>query len=523
MAIEMPGSPLPDHAMSYWVDSTDQPSYPRLTDAIEADVAVVGGGIAGISTAAFLAEAGRDVALLEADEVLRGTTGHTTAKVTVGHGLRYQYLIDTFGERTARLYAEANRTALEAVTRRVRREGIDCEFTPAAAYAYALSEDRREAIQREVDAARRLGLAASYVEDVPAPVDAAAAVRYADQAHFHPREYLLALLETFEREGGRVYEHSRVTGIETGSPHVLRTRDGRVGADDVVVASHFPFYRRSLYTKRMLPHQEHVLAADVEGEPPEDMYVSVGPDTHSFRPVPTGEGPMLLVDGYRHPTGIGEDTMALTRQIESWTTETFPVEAVTYRWTVQDYETLDRVPYVGSIDPFADGVYVATGFGGWGVTHGTVAGLLLRDLILGRENAWAELYDPNRLPTAALKGLPGAGRTMLKQRAKGKRSLSGGERAPDLRPGEGQVVNLHGRTLGLYREDVDTWRAVEGTCPYGGCTLVWNGAGESWDCPCDGSRFTVDGSVVDGPAQEGLGRVPLAVTRRDERVAREAR
>ncbi|WP_225334310.1 FAD-dependent oxidoreductase [Halomicrobium urmianum] len=522
MAFDISGSPLPDHAMSYWVDSTEQPSYPRLTEAIEADVAVVGAGIAGVSTAAFLAEAGRDVALLEADRALRGTTGHTTATVTVGHGLRYQYLIDAFGERRARLYADASRTALEEVTRRVRREDVDCEFTPAAAYVYVTSEDDREKVQQEADAARRLGLAASYVEQAPAPVDAVAAVRYADQVHFHPREYLLALLETFELEGGRVYEHSRVTGIETGSPHELRTRDGRVRADDVVVATHFPFYRRSLYSMRMLPSQAPVLTTDVEGEPPEDMYVSAGPDAHSFRPIPTDDGTMLLVEGDRYPTGIGGDTTELTRQIESWATEAFPVESVTYRWTVQDYETLDRVPCVGSIDPFSDGVYVATGFGGWGMTHGTAAGLLLKDLIVGRDNPWAELYDPNRLPTAALKRLPTVGRTTMKQRSKGKRSLQSGDTAPDLRPGEGQVVNLHGRTLGLYREDDGAWRAVEGTCPYSGCTLVWNGAGESWDCPCDGSRFTISGSVIDGPAQAGLDRVPLAVTRRDERTAREA-
>ncbi len=522
MAFELSGSPLPDRAMSYWVDSTDQPSYPRLTESIEADVAVVGAGIAGISTAAFLAEEGRDVALLEANEALRGTTGHTTAKVTVAHGLRYQYLIDAFGERKARLYADANRTALEEVTRRVSREGIDCEFTPAAAYTYAPSEDKRKTMQREADAARRLGLAAAYVEDVPAPVDAAGAVRYEDQAHFHPREYLLALLETFEREGGRVYEDSRVTGIETGSPHELRTRDGRVRADDVVVATHFPFYRRSLYSMRMLPGQEEILTADVEGEPPEDMYFSAGSDTHSFRPIPTDDGTMLLVEGHRHPTGIGTDTMEITRQIQSWATDAFPVEHLTYRWAAQDFMTIDKVPYIGSIDPFADGVYVATGFGGWGMTHGTVAGLLLKDLIVGRDNAWAELYDPNRIPpTTALKRIPKAGRKMMKKRSRGKRSLESRATAPDLRPGEGRVVNLQGRTVGLYRDDDGDWRAVEGTCPYSGCTLVWNGAGESWDCPCDGSRFTITGTVIDGPAQADLDRVPLEVTRRDERMRQE--
>lgn len=501
--------------MSYWVDSSEQPSYPQLSETIEVDAAVVGAGIAGISTATFLAEEGHDVALLEANQVARQTTGHTTAKVTVAHGLRYRYLLDTFGEEKARLYADANRAALDEMAARVDDQDIDCEFTRASAYTYVPTSKKRGEVEKEVDAAQRLGLDASFVEDVPAPVDAAAAIRYDDQAHFHPRKYLLSLVDSFEQRGGQVYESTRVTGIETGSPHRLKAGDGRVVADDVVVATHYPFYKRLLYSMRTLPGQEHIITVNTDGEPPEDLYYSAGSESHSFRPIPTDDGTMLLVEGRKHPTGLGGDTMELTRKLESFASAHFPVEEITYRWSAQDYMTMDRVPYIGTISPFAERVYIVTGFSAWGMTHGTVAGLLLTDLISGRENEWERLYDPNRAPPLkSMKRLPNAGANMMKQYLTGRRSLRDGDTAPKLAPGEGKVVKIDGETLGLYRDDDGDWQAVSGTCTYSGCTLKWNGAGESWDCPCDGSRYTIDGKVFDGPAQEDLRQRAVSVSRR---------
>lgn len=505
---------LPERAMSYWVDSTDQPSFPRLSDTVETDVAVVGAGIAGISTATFLAEAGHDVVLVEANQVARGTTGHITAKVTVAHGLRYDYLIETFGEEGARLYADANRTALEAMAARVDERGIDCDFTRADAYTYAPTRKQRASVEREVDAARRLGLEATYESDLPAPVHAEAAIRYPDQAHFHPRAYLRSLVESFEAAGGRVYENTRVRGIETGRPHRLAAGDGRVVADDVVAATHHPFHRRLLYAMRTLPGQEYIVTVDVDGEPPGDLYYSAGPQSHSFRPVPTDDGTMLLVEGRKHPTGLGGDTMERTRQVESFAADHFPVSAVTYRWSAQDYMTLDRVPYTGRISPLEGSVYVATGFGAWGMTHGTVAGMLLSDLIDVGENDWERLYDPNRVPPLrSMKRLPKAGTNMLRQLLAGYRDPKETTRVADLAPGEGRVVRVDGETVGLYRTREGEWQAVTGTCPYDGCTLQWNGAGESWDCPCDGSRFTVDGTAFDGAARSNLRRRPVTVNR----------
>ncbi|WP_255152815.1 FAD-dependent oxidoreductase [Halorarius halobius] len=507
---DTPAVSLPDSAVSYWVDSTDQPAHPHLAEDVAADVAVVGAGIAGFSTATFLAEDGHSVVLLDANGIATKTTGHTAAKVTVAHGLRYNYLIDTFGEEKAKLYADANRTALEEVSSRVADQSIDCAFRRAPAYSYVPPGDDTQQIEDEVTAARRLGLDAKHVEDVPAPVDVAAGIRYDEQAHFHPRAYLLSLLETFEAEGGRVYGNTRARDIEYGPPHRLETPEGQVKADDIVVATHYPFVKRMLYLPRTLPGQEHIITVNVEGEPPEGMYYNAGTDLHSFRPVPTQNGTMLLVEGKKHPTGIGEDTMELTRQVQSFATSHFPVEDITHRWSAQDFMTMDRVPYMGPISPFSESVYVVTGFGGWGMTHGTVAGLLLSDLIAGRDNEWAELYTPNRMPPLkSLKRLPNAGAKMMKQFIKGHRNPSEEDDLPPLDPGEGTVVARDNEPVGVYRDASGEWHAVSGSCTYSGCVLRWNGAGESWDCPCDGSRYNRDGTVIDGPAQEDLAEKPV--------------
>lgn len=197
--------------------------------------------------------------------------------------------------------------------------------------------------------------------------------------------------------------------------------------------------------------------------------------------------------------------MEITRQIESFATRHFPLNEIRYRWSAQDYMTLDRVPYIGPISPFSDGIYVVTGFGGWGMTHGTVAGLLLSDLVTGRDNEWERLYTPNRVPPLrSLKRVPKAGTNMMKQFRKGYRNPQERTTLPDLKPGEGKVVNLEGEKVAVSRDSDGELRAVSGTCTYSGCVLSWNSAGETWDCPCHGSRYTADGQVIDGPAQRDL-------------------
>lgn len=497
---------LPEQSTPYWMTSTPETAFDTLDEDVKVDVAVVGAGITGVSTAASLADHDLSVALVEADRVATAVTGHTTAKLTSLHGLIYDYLINQFGEDQARLYAEANEAAIQTVSDRIAQQDINCDFTESNAYTYAVDDTDQQMIEDEVDAAQRLGLPATYTEDVPAPVNATAAVKFAEQAHFHPRKYLLALVETFaEAEEHYVFEQSRVRDLDPGSPHRLRTDGGEIASDSVVITTQFPFHDTGMYFARMYPKYSYVMGVYLNESVPEGMYYSTEETFHSFRPQPTEDGTMLLVGGQPHQTGEGDDTVDRYRKVARFVQEQFDVDEIRYRWATQDYTTMDRVPYIGRLSPVADSVYVATGFRGWGMTHGTVAGMLLTDLITSEENTWHELYTPNRVgPPRAWKKFVAENVENAKRFVKGRRDMPSVDQFPQVRPGESKHIMVDGERIAAYRDRDGELHVVSAVCTHMGCVVSWNAAEETWDCPCHGSRFDHDGSVIGGPAQDNL-------------------
>ena len=503
---------------SLWLATTPTTDYGPLEDGLTVDVAVVGGGITGLSAAINLKEAGRTVAVLEADRIVESTTGHTTAKLTSQHGLLYDTLISEFGERKARQYADANEAAIEEVERRVEDEGIYCDFRRTEAYTYAASPDDVEQIRDEVDAAQRLGLPASYVDETPLPFDTHGAVRFDEQAAFHPRKYLLAVAEGVHGDDSYVFEETRALDIDPGSPSRIETEHGDVIADDVVVATQFPFFDRAGYFARMHPHRAYLLAVRIDGTPPEGMYYNTASPPATMRRYPITDedladeedGDLLLVGGQSHkPSVSGVPTSERYRRCEAFAREHFDVESVEYRWSTMDYEPVDQVPFIGKIDPLAGNVYVGTGFKGWGMTNGTAAGMILADLIVEGSSPWADVFDPQRLTPGA------SAKSFLEENAKVggsfvgdriKSLLAGLEQGStaDLARGDARVVHRASQPVGLYRDEEGSTHAVSATCPHMGCLVRWNDAERTWDCPCHGSRFTYDGDVLSGPAVEGL-------------------
>ena len=501
------GGPGEKHA-SIWLDTTPETSFEPLPGDVSTDVAIVGGGIAGLTAATRLAEAGRDVAVIEAGRIVEGATGHTTAKLTSQHGLVYADLISKFGERAARQYAEANEAAIDAVAARVEERGYDCRFERRPAYTYTHARDERR-IRREVNAARRLGLPASYVEETPLPFDVGPAVRFDDQAQFHPREYLLALVEDFTDEGGVVYERTRAHGVERGSPRRVETNRGTVTARDVVVATHFPFHDPALYFARMYPKQSYLLALRVAGDPPEGMFYGVGDSYRSLRTYPADGERLLFLGGENHKTGQGGDIESRYRRLERDARRWFDVESVAYRWTTEDFVSVDRVPYVGRLAPWTPHVHVATGFGGWGMSNGVAAGRTIADAILGRENPWASVFDPGRFEPLA------GAREFVSENANVAREFVGDwlplskPAATDLArlaPGDATVTRRDGDPIAAHRDEDGELHVHSAVCPHMGCLVAWNDAERTWDCPCHGSRFEADGRVFDGPAVSDLSR-----------------
>ena len=440
---------------SLWIESTPETSYDALADGLEVDVAVVGGGIAGITTARLLKREGKTVALLDSKRILHGATGYTTAKVTAAHTITYSTIAEKFGDEGARVYAEANNAGLEYVARVVEEERIDCEFERKANYVYADSPEERSQIEDEVEAARRAGLAAELVEETPLPYPVECAFRLDGQAQFHPRKYLLPLAAALGGDGSHVFEETRVTGVKDDGLLRVETDRGTLRARDVVLATHLPILDRGFFFAKAHPQRSYAVACRIPAErDPDGMYINIGSTTRSIRTARDEEGLLLLLGGEGHKPGDDPHTEERYRALEEFGRRHWSTDGAAYRWSTQDYSPVDDVPYVGRLTRRGEHLFVATGFKKWGMTNGTAAALILADLVLGRPNPWADLFDSKRVTPRA------SAAKFVKENASVARHFVGdridrGDAAglDALAAGEGRLVRLGGRKTAAYRDD----------------------------------------------------------------------
>lgn len=495
---------------SYWIASVPETDYPKLSADLHADVAVIGGGIAGIAAAYLLTQEGLRVAVIEADRILRGTTGHTTAKLTSQHALIYDKLIGRFGKDLAKQYADANEASICWVRKIAKELDIDCDLEEQDAYVYTQKEENRDKIGREVEAARELGIKADFADNIPFKIPIEAAVCFKKQAQFHPLKFLLALARETEQKGSRIFENSRVVEVEQtkqGHFNVVVQNGAKVTAERVVVASHYPFInKKGLYFARIYINRSYVLAVRAKESYPGGMYINAEDPPRSLRRAKDGDGELILVVGEQHKTGHGEDTAIHYERLMDFADDLFTVEDIPYRWSAQDCMTLDDVPYAGHYVKGNSNVYVATGFGKWGMSNAVASAHLIRDLIVKGYSPWKEIYDPSRMTTGTAIG------NFLVQNADVVGQLLGGKLAPmpddiDLKEGEAQAAEIDGHRVGVYKDEEGNLHVVDTTCTHLGCELNWNSAERTWDCPCHGSRFTYDGAIVEGPANNSLNTV----------------
>jgi glycine/D-amino acid oxidase-like deaminating enzyme/nitrite reductase/ring-hydroxylating ferredoxin subunit len=499
----------PTDLRSYWLDSSPETSYPQVPSTTRVDVAVVGGGIAGLCTAYELRRRGKTVAVIEAHRIAASVTGFTTAKITSLHTTIYSELVSSFGEDKARLYGASQQAGLERIATLVDTLGIDCDFARQDAFTYVREQSQVQSIREEAETAKKLGLPASFVTETQLPFPVAGAVRFENQAQFHPRRYLLALAEQIVGDGSVIFESSRMTGLDEGEPCRVICETGEVIADDVVIATHYPVLDRGLMFARLEPHRDVVVAGLLpESRELDGMYISTEAATHSVRVSPHPDGRLLIVGGEPWKTGHDENIEARYDKLSAWTQETFGVKQIRYRWSTQDNKTVDGVPYIGRFHPGADHVYVAAGFRGWGMTNGAMTGLLLADQITGVENPWTELYDPGRvkplqsakdfakLQVDAVKGL--VGETLKPVQV---------ESVDEIEPGDGAIARVNGDKAAVYRDERGQLHCLSPRCTHLGCIVHFNNAEKSWDCPCHGSRFDYQGQVLQGPANRPLEKV----------------
>jgi glycine/D-amino acid oxidase-like deaminating enzyme/nitrite reductase/ring-hydroxylating ferredoxin subunit len=506
-------SGLPGEPVSLWLATTPETNYSALTDNTSVDVAIIGGGIAGVTTALLLKQAGASVAVIEAGRIAESVTGNTTAKVTSQHGLIYDHLISQFGADGAQAYADSQEAAIEKIAALVEVNKIDCDFTRTDAYVYTESQDELERITADVEAATKLGLPASYEETTPLPFKVKGAIRFANQARFHPRKYLLALIEKIPGNGSHIFEDTRALEIEEKERICHVTTDkGKVRAGHVVMATHFPFYDPAMYFARMHPKRSYVLGCRLKDKAPEGMFITAESPFRSFRSNPAEDGGEIwMVGGENHKTGQGGDTGERYKNLERYARARFPVASIEYRWSTQDNVTVDRVPYIGKASPGTDRLYVATGFGGWGMTNSTVSAMILSDLVVGRTNDWSSLYDPNRFkPLTSAKDLIVENVDVAKHFVADRVGLPDEKDAGGIINGEGHIVEVDGEKVAVCKLDDGIVHSVSAVCTHMGCIVAWNSAERSWDCPCHGSRFNYDGRVIQGPANKDLKKVSLS-------------
>ncbi|WP_438312918.1 FAD-dependent oxidoreductase [Sporosarcina sp. FA9] len=497
---------LPKDTASYWRADMEFPDFPSLNENLDVDVVIVGAGITGITSAYLLANEGLKVVVLEADKVLNGTSGHTTAKITAQHDLIYDEFIRNIGRSNARMYYEANTEALNFIAETVEKHTIDCDFTTQDATIYSVTEEFKRKIVKEAEAYEKLHIEGGLLDKIPFDIEIENALVMKNQAQFHPTKYLVHLIQLFIDKGGKVFENTTAVNVETDDrPTVLTSGDHRITANYVLACTHFPFYEGTrLYSARMYADRSYALAVKAKKKFPPGIYISADEPTRSFRSVMMNGEEVVLIVGENHKTGQGVETMEHYNALEEFGEKVFGLEEILYRWSAQDLVTLDKLPYIGEITPGQPKVLIATGFRKWGMSNGTAAALLFRDMVLGKENKFQKLYKPSRFYAhPSLKNFLVQNANVVGQLIKGK--LESSRTNPEeLEIGQGAVVTMDGHRKGAYKDDDGELHIVDTTCTHIGCEVEWNNGDRTWDCPCHGSRFSYTGEVIEGPAEKPL-------------------
>jgi glycine/D-amino acid oxidase-like deaminating enzyme/nitrite reductase/ring-hydroxylating ferredoxin subunit len=494
---------------SLWLQGTERGKYPAAEGEVLCEVAVVGGGITGLTTALLLKHLGVRVALIEAGTIGAGVSGNNTAKVTALQATTYSTIRNRHGDDAAADYASASAAGVEKVAELAATEEIDCDLQRRPAYTYAIDESEVAAVRKEAEAAAAAGLPVVLDDGgglgVPFPVHGA--VRLDNQVLLHPGKYTQGLAAALDGDGCLIFENSRVLHVDSGKQYRLRTSTGTVVAQQVVIATHYPILDRGLFFARLEPTRAYCVAARLRtGSPPHGLGISAGNPSWSLG----SAGDLLVLCGQSHPTGR-RDIGRPYQRLADFAHRHWDIEQITHRWSAQDPSSYDRLPMIGSYLPGSTGLHVATGFMKWGLSTGTFAAMILADLIAGKENPWAHRFSPHRL---SVRSAPTLARMNLKVAADlvGDRLRPADAGTPqDVAPGQARVVRDGRGKTGVYRDMDGTLHAVSLRCTHLGCLLRFNDAEHSWDCPCHGSRFDVDGTVLEGPASRSLpGRDPQA-------------
>ena len=492
---------------SIWMATANTPSQSRLKESIRTDVCIIGAGIAGLTTAYLLGREGRSVVVLDDGVIGGGMTGRTTAHLTNAYDDRYVEVEKLHGGEAARFTAESHTAAIEKINEICSNEKIDCDFEWLDGFLFAATPDHVQLLEDELAAAHRAGL--TGVEKVAraplASFDTGIALRFPRQGQFHPLKYMDGLARAVMRDGGRIFGQTHATTIEGGDDARTETSHGPlVTSEVVVVATNTPVNDRVAIHTKQAPYVTYVIGVVVpKGSVTRALYWDTGDPYHYVR---LQGGDVLIVGGEDHKTGQANDGNERFARLEQWTRERFPdIGEVQFRWSGQVMEPVDGIAFIGRNPLDEDNVYIATGDSGQGMTHGTIAGILLTDMIQGRNNDWEDLYSPSRI---RLRSLPEYASENINVAGQYADYVTAGdiESESELKPGEGAVMREGVAKVAVHRDESGKIHKLTAVCPHLGCIVAWNSTEKTWDCPCHGSRFSAEGRVYQGPANSDLSK-----------------
>ena len=502
---------MPRHE-SVWSATAFLPECRPLEENRHVDVCIVGAGIAGLSTAYHLAQAGKQVAVLDDGPLVSGMTRMTTGHLTSMLDDRYFELEKLHGTEAIRLAADSHSAAIERIDQIVWREQIDCDFARLDGFLFLAEGDRRSTLERELDAAHRAGLKdVRLVTRAPYEWDTGPCLLFPRQGQFHPLKYLAGLAAAIHRAGGRIYCQSHADHVEGGVPALAHVGNHVITADALVVATNVPINNLLAIHTKQAPYMTYVIGARVPNDSvPRVLAWDTGDPYHYIRL----QDDLLIVGGEDHKSGQAHDSPQRYRRLEAWARSRFPMmQEVEFNWGGQIMETIDYLAFIGHNPMDHENIYIATGDSGMGLTHGTIAGMLLCDLILGRKNPWEKLYSPARVPVKAAGEFAREDLNMAAQYAEW--LTPGDVKSLDQIGRDSGAIVRHGlEKLAVYRDDGGALHECLAACPHLGCIVQWNPGEKTWDCPCHGSRFDAYGKVINGPANRDLALVQRAHDKR---------
>lgn len=495
---------------SLWQQS--MPPYEAANEAdpsSEYDVIVIGGGITGVSTAWLLQKAGKRCLVIEARCLGFGTTGGTTAHINTLFDTSYATISQNFGDENAQRVADMAKEAIELIKRNIKELSIDCDFKELPAFIFSQGKEQSEVLQAIYKGSKKLGLDIAYTKKIPVPMPFNKAIQVEGQAQFNPMQYVYALATAFENEGGTIVQETRVLGVDGDDVLTITTNGETFKGKAVIYATHIPTGINLLHL-RCAPYRTYAMAVTLlhKSNYPQGLIYDCDDPYHYYRTQEVDGELYLVAGGYDHRTAGEENTERCFLQLEAHLRKYFEIAEVKYAWSSQYFEPSDGLPYIGHLPGHPGNIYVATGFGGNGMTYSSMAATILKSMILGEEDTSRGLFDPNRIkPVAGFVNF-------IKHNGEVAKNILGKLWPVDklnglasMAPGEGRIVKYDGEMIALHKDEHGILHGVHPHCSHMQCTIAWNSAESSWDCPCHGARFDIDGQVLTGPASIALDKV----------------